>query len=303
MSKIPGSLGRNPFLASPTTPGPLGHNDSADPRAPESFVGDTPGPLGHADQGDPKYVNSPKFSWSDRVLLASNKPIALAKRVSQEKEVVLTSKDKGWYAWAQQFAHSNREGRAIEAFKSLAPDQAEIIRAYTAAAQRAGGGMLIVSAGHGGGSRSGGGAVDLAPGHRLLLSAGHFAHSPSFLQAKDRATLRNFKRIGAILKKAEVKKVLFISCYVGNSHDFLQEIADDWHVSAIGYTKLVLCMTGDGKPYVFLQGNQPQTAEEKQERRYHYPTFELGTTWQVRPRSKRPTKTEGLPSEGDTMTA
>jgi hypothetical protein len=289
MSKIPDALGTNPFQASPRTPGPLGHKDAADPSTPESFVGDTPGPLGHGDYGDPEYANAPKFSWSGQVLLASLKPTA-AKQQSAEKEVVLTSKDSGWYSWAQQFAKSSSKGRAIEIFRSQAPSKAEIIRAYTAAARQAGRGMLIVSAGHGGGARSGGGAVDLAPSHKLLLSEGHFAPDPALLQAKDQAILRTFKEIGETLKKAGIAKVLFVSCYVGNSHDFLQEIADEWNVTAIGYTSLVECMTGDGKPYIFLEGNQPKTAEEKETCRHNYPPLELSKAWQIRPRPKKPSK-------------
>ena len=52
---------------------------------------------------------------------------------------------------------------------------------------------------------------------------------------------------------------------VGNSHDFLQEITDEWKVTAIGRTEEVKWMTGDGEPYIFLKGDKPQTAENKRE--------------------------------------
>jgi hypothetical protein len=41
---------------------------------PDEFVGDTPGSLGHTDYGDPKYARTPRFSWSNQVLFASNAP-------------------------------------------------------------------------------------------------------------------------------------------------------------------------------------------------------------------------------------
>jgi Family of unknown function (DUF6402) len=42
-SYVPGSAGKNPFLASPRTGGPLGTNkDAADPDTPDWFLGDTP---------------------------------------------------------------------------------------------------------------------------------------------------------------------------------------------------------------------------------------------------------------------
>lgn len=57
MSRPPGSQGKNPFLASPRTPGPLGQNDAADPDTPDWFLGDTPGPTGLNDYADPTGTN------------------------------------------------------------------------------------------------------------------------------------------------------------------------------------------------------------------------------------------------------
>jgi hypothetical protein len=55
MSRSPGPHGTDPFAASPRTPGPLGHNDAADPNRRHSQRGDTPGPLGVNDHADPSY--------------------------------------------------------------------------------------------------------------------------------------------------------------------------------------------------------------------------------------------------------
>jgi hypothetical protein len=50
----PGSAGLDPWVASPRTGGPLGSNkDAADPETPAWFLGNTPGPLGHNDFADP----------------------------------------------------------------------------------------------------------------------------------------------------------------------------------------------------------------------------------------------------------
>src|SRR4051812_45937868 len=51
-SRIPGSAGFDPDKFSPLTPGPLGHNDAADPASPSWFLGDTPGALGVGDWAD-----------------------------------------------------------------------------------------------------------------------------------------------------------------------------------------------------------------------------------------------------------
>jgi hypothetical protein len=53
-SHVPGATGQVPWAASPRTPGPLGTNgDAGDPATPSWFVGDTPGPVGHNDHADP----------------------------------------------------------------------------------------------------------------------------------------------------------------------------------------------------------------------------------------------------------
>ena len=53
-SYVPGAAGLAPWAASPRTPGPLGTNgDAGDPATPSWFVGDTPGPVGHNDHADP----------------------------------------------------------------------------------------------------------------------------------------------------------------------------------------------------------------------------------------------------------
>lgn len=58
-SFIPGPLGKNPFLASSRTGGPLGtNNDAADPDTPDWFLGDTPRPTGSHAPRSP--ADSPK---------------------------------------------------------------------------------------------------------------------------------------------------------------------------------------------------------------------------------------------------
>jgi len=300
MSRVPRPLGSDHFFASPKTPGPLGHNDAADPRTPEWFVGDTPGPLGYGDYGDPKYANTPKFTWSNQDLLASNDPPFGVAMLASGKatKVVLTSRDKGWYQWAEQFTRCS-QGRALARFESLNPDKNEIIRAYrTAAGQVGPGGMLIISAGHGGASGSKG-WVDLAPGQKLLISSNHFAHPAGLLQAKDRAVLQTFTEIGSILKNAGIAETLLISCCVGNAIDFLQEIADRWGVTVIGYRDELapywFTLAGRKRRwYICLKNSPPKLDEEKQKLSCNYPPPEPGIAWHVRPAKPKgqPTKTK-----------
>ncbi len=59
MSQPAGPAGKNPFVASPRTPGPLGQKDAADPDTPAGFVGDTPGSLGINDYAAPDLTRPP----------------------------------------------------------------------------------------------------------------------------------------------------------------------------------------------------------------------------------------------------
>jgi len=65
LAPILGPKGRDPFKLCPITPGPLGHNDCADPDTPDWFVCDTPGSLGAG--GDGADPNGPA---GGRLLLA-----------------------------------------------------------------------------------------------------------------------------------------------------------------------------------------------------------------------------------------
>lgn len=67
MSRIQGPIGLDPLSASPRTPGPLGHNDAADPNMPKTILWDTPGPLGICDHADPTYLAGPLVTKSKTI--------------------------------------------------------------------------------------------------------------------------------------------------------------------------------------------------------------------------------------------
>ena len=95
MFKNPRPWGDAPFQLSPRTPGPLGHNDAADPYAPDALLGDTPGSLG---------VNDLAAS------LASAKP---PKAASKPKKMYLVTaafercQQLGWIPFFQEAAQAN----------------------------------------------------------------------------------------------------------------------------------------------------------------------------------------------------
>ena len=150
-------------------------------------------------------------------------------------ECVLTSREKGWFHWAKRFAAVSGRNRHVIAFPAK-PNHAQILAAYRQAAKKAKGGKLIVSAGHGGGSRTDA-MVDLAPAGTLRLAKAHlriYAQGLTFSNKSDQKLMQTVKKIGAILKTQGVKSVLFISCNVGNSLEFLGGIADLWNGCTVG---------------------------------------------------------------------
>lgn len=99
-------LGTNPSIASPVTPGSLGHNDAASPDTPDWFVGNTPGSLGINDSADP--TNGTRFrsraaSSADDSLLASAEPTFVALKTAPDTQPLdCIAQDKSgaiWHFW------------------------------------------------------------------------------------------------------------------------------------------------------------------------------------------------------------
>lgn len=292
MSKIPGPIGLDPSPASPRTPGPLGYKDAADPSTPDSFVGDTPGPLGQNDYATPDYAQAPKFTWSDHVLYAG--PVVAA----PSKEVVLTSQEPGWQDWARQFAARRNIGGRKPVFFSKTRSTNAALEAYRKAAAMAGsGGTLIISAGHGYGDKVDKNAnVTLAPG--FVIQTGHFA-AEILAKKRDKEILSLFKAIGKILQDRHVLKVLFVSCFVGEQQDFVQEIADGWKVTTVCYRKYIspAYWTSRGKRTYYIElKNDAATypANKKEYLSWNYPIPVMENAWTTRPVGRK----QGLAPEG-----
>lgn len=204
-------------------------------------------------------------------------------------ECVLTSRDEGWYQWADQFARARRT-RFMVPFPATRGDstltQAQILSAYRDAARRAAGGKLIISAGHGGSSGLTGGMVDLAPDGALRLTSAHLTlHGQGRLQRQDQPVVQTAIAIGGILRQRRVNSVLFISCNVGNSLEFLGAIAGTWGGCTVGgYRRIVDAAwveftRGTRTYYIFLSNNAPTTDAEMRERSVNYPPLTPGNYW------------------------
>jgi len=85
MSRPPIPYGTDPFTPSPRTPGPLGHNDAADPDRPASLKGATPGPLGFNDHADPAHQQLSR-SLRQQVQLKHWYQILVAEQEAMQKE-------------------------------------------------------------------------------------------------------------------------------------------------------------------------------------------------------------------------
>ena len=258
----------------------------------------TPGPLGNRDGADPtdtvlvprtrRQLGAIELAEAGEIVLADAggtifRP--LPKKDKHHFNVVLTSREMGWYQWARQFA--DKKSRSCVTFpKNLSPES--ILGAYATAAEKAKAAGLIISAGHGFSGGFSNGAVDLAPAEKMRLSSDHFrikANPNLVLTGKDKQLMDQFVKIGELLKKNQVKNVLFISCSVGKSWDFLQDIANEWQATAIGYTKFVKpkYFKASVKYGIYLVGNEPKTREEALYAIWEYPKLLYGDAWIIPP--------------------
>lgn len=261
----------------------------------------TPGPLGKRDGADPTHpvvifrtrrqLGAIELAEAGEIVLADaggklSRPIPKAGK--HKFNVVLTSMERGWYQWAKQFA--NKNSRSYVSFpKKL--NRKTIIGAYAKAAKKAKNAGLIISAGHGFSGGFSTGVVDLAPAKKMPLSSAHFrikADPNRVLTGKDKQLMDLFIKLGEILRKNKVKEVLFISCLIGRSHDFLQDIANEWRVTVIGYTKLVkpIYFNTARKYGIYLVGKKPKTGTDKLHAIREYPKLLFGDAWIITPERK-----------------
>ena len=264
----------------------------------------TPGTTGVKDAADPDYPIEIRYGRGPRgaiqmaeegeiVLAQAGKglPLPAKKSVTRQVEVVLTATGRGWYQWASQFvAHSRSRAKLSFGYKK---GSKYILMAYRNAAKRAGkGGRLIISAGHGYSRGLSSGAVDLAPGDQMMLASKHFdiLHNPRLVLTKnDQKIMKTFKDIGNILRTHKVKDVIFLTCNVGKSQDFLQDIADEWKVKVGGYTSLLETEYNKGgkiKSVIFLNGKKPTSAAGLRRAAHEYPVMAFSDFWWVPPSTK-----------------
>ena len=220
-------------------------------------------------------------------------------------ECVLTSRDQGWYQWAGQFAKAKRTRFMVpfpepeEGNSTLTQEQ--ILGGYREAAEHASGGKLIISAGHGGSSGLSSGMVDLAPDGAVRLTAAHLTlHAQGRLQRQDQGVIQAVTAIGGILRQHRVNSILFISCNVGNSLEFLGAIAGHWGGRTVGgYRRIVEPAWVEFTPgtrtyYIYLANKPPKTDAEIRKCSVDYPPLKPGDYWstsrpvrRLRPRTPR----------------
>lgn len=270
MSTKPNPLGSDPFLASPNTPGPLGHNDAADPQTPEWFVGDTPGPLGIGDYADPKYARAPKFTWSNQVLLASYGPLLVPAVVAKQAKAALPAIVDG-----TAFIAADAHPRAVDFYTTfplepILPDghfrvkKAVPLSKMTmdslldAILKQKSTDVLIVSHGHGGGL-----SVPLAAGSEEILGikamdvfAGNLPEDNLKL---GKSALRALQGKVARVRKMGLRLVVLRACIVGNYEDVLARLKAFFGCQAVDAPK---ALDGYGRINVGTPTTNPKVWEK-----------------------------------------
>ncbi len=206
-------------------------------------------------------------------------------------EIVLTSREKGWYHWAVQFSKASPKSSYV-AFNGSKPGRTEILRAYKKAASQVGPtDQLIISAGHGFSGGASYGVVDLAPGGSLRLSSAHFRMRGRLLNSTAKNALATYDQITKIIRPSKVKRVLFLSCNVGNAWDFLQQFADDWQATIFGYRDILVPgyvkNNRTKKPefyYIYLSKEEPRTHADRVYLSKNYPIQKPSNAWRFLPR-------------------
>jgi hypothetical protein len=162
-------------------------------------------------------------------------------------------------------------------------DQA--IQTIVLAAQAAPDGIVIFNVGHGSAGTTGStleGTVDLAPAHKLPLGGANASNvfvnvfydvnmsgSPAGMSDKEYDLQNNpqaprlvnwnkYRRIATAFDQTDVRKVVFLTCNVGKSSDFLKKIANDWDVIIEAYLRrMVIDPQRNGRTRMHLEGDSP----------------------------------------------
>lgn len=166
------------------------------------------------------------------------------------------------------------------------PKPDEVISTIQKAVTQVGpGGVLVFNLGHGFGGNATDGAVDLAPNGEFRLGGLNNANDPKVFisvfydfdpdgsgprmsfQAEDEKFSKNssrlkrwekYKKLSAIIKDGKLRKVVFLTCKVGQSTDFIKKIALDWNVVVEAYKRQVqLTPQQNGRIRIHLVGDDP----------------------------------------------
>ena len=193
------------------------------------------------------------------------------------KTVVLSATDVDWLGWAKSYANRQPQARSIVTIPNgLSIQQAKpfITRAVV---QAGADGVLVMSVGHGttvAGSDVDG-MVEIAPGGKAKLvglngvgTVNVFYNvrvrpdQPSDMEndlkdnpkSKRLADFRTYTEIGTQFRSTKLLRVVFLTCRVGKSREFLKKIANDWQTVVSAYTRRVavtsVTYTQPGKPAV-----------------------------------------------------
>lgn len=190
--------------------------------------------------------------------------------------------------WTRDYVKRQPQARNSVAMPSGLTAQQTADAIGKAAKMAGANGTLIFNLGHGGTSTSGDakeGFVDLAPGKKMRLgghgqtdtfisvfydvnvagppSVSDMANDTNFNAGTPGAKTRQqhwkiYQSIGAAIKAAGLYRILFLTCKVGNSTDFVKKIANDWGVVVTApKQRVVLTPQKNQKVRIHLEGDGP----------------------------------------------
>jgi hypothetical protein len=202
-------------------------------------------------------------------------------------DVVIFFQDGRADIWTDRFVKA-QPGRRKSVLMGRNPTINQIVSAIDSAARLAGrDGILIFNVGHGGSSSSTEGLVDVAPDQKMRLGGQGVtnvfvnvfydvnlagpngfsdmdndvrfnAGSPAVKQRM--ANWQIYKNIGRIIRNAGIRRVIFLTCNLGNATDFIKKVANDWNTVVEAYRKQIkLDPQANGNVRMHLVGDAPGT--------------------------------------------
>jgi hypothetical protein len=209
------------------------------------------------------------------------------KATTSASDVVLFFKDGYADIWTDRFVKAQPLKRS-SVLMPRNPTTSQVVSAISSAARLAGqGGTLIFNVGHGASDAPIVGMVELAPGNKMSLgSQGQtnifvnvfydvnlggpnsfsdmekdikfYANSSGARQR--RANWEVYKNLGKIVQNARIRRVIFLTCNVGNATEFVKKIANDWGTVVEAYKRRIkLEPQSNGNVRMYLEGDAPGT--------------------------------------------